>query len=284
MNTILVTGRNGFIANELVQVLKKNHKIISIIRSRKPHVDYSQEELVISDLQSLMLEQLRHVSIDVIIHAAAMINGVPKILERHNIETSKRIFDIARQLKAPVVFFSSTNAVFSEVLGAYARSKRACEEKLQNSGLKYLILRIPFVVGANAPTIKAIKNFYKKFSFLPLFGPQRGETHIVNIAAIINFVVEKIRQGHFAQETVNLIGRKAYIYPEIIEHVLNRKVLFFILPYSLSLKACQFFELLGLPFPISSEHVKSLNLDKILAGDREGKTIFVGDEVEVFRQ
>ena len=281
MGTILVTGRNGFIANELVQALKRDHKIISLVRSRKPHLDYSQEELIIADLLYLSAEQFKHYKIDLIIHAAAMIQGVPSMLEENNIQSSKNVFKIAEFYNIPVIFFSSINVLFVDYLGSYARSKKNCEEMLQRSKLKYLIIRVPFVLGKNSPTVKTIKDFYIKFSFFPLFGPQRGKTHLISISTVVDFIVDKIKQKNFSQEIVNLIGRQFYIYPEVIENVLKRKVRFVTMPYVISLKLCQLFEFLRLPFPIYSEQVKSLNLDKVIDGDFNGRAIFVDDDKKI---
>ena len=53
MSTILVTGRNGFIGQELTPVLRKEHRIISIVRQAKEHMDYSGEELIVNDIRNV---------------------------------------------------------------------------------------------------------------------------------------------------------------------------------------------------------------------------------------
>lgn len=280
MSTILVTGRNGFIANAIVEAFKRDHKIISLVRSRKTHLNYDNEEIFIADLLSLPGEQLGAYGIDLIIHAAAMIQGHPDSIERENIRTAQNVFQIAERLGVPVIFLSSTNALFAEQLGGYARSKRTAEEMLKASRLKYLILRVPFVLDEDSSTVKTIKSFAAKYPILPLLGPQRGMTHVISLYTIIDFLKERIVRSAFAPESINLLSRQTYTYPQIIENILKRKVRFAVVPYRLSLAICQLMETLKLPFPVTSEQVKSFNMDKIITGDQQGRTIFIDEDLK----
>ncbi len=278
MSTILVTGRNGFIANALVTALKKDHRIISVVRSRKAHIDYSGEDVIDKDLLSLGPADLKDRQIDLVIHAAAMIQGFPDIVEEENVQTSENVFSLAAELNVPVIFFSSANALFADRLGGYARSKKRGEVRLREIELRHLILRVPFVIGKDSPTVQAIRRFGVKSPFFPLFGPERGKTHVVALSSIVDFLLRRIAQKDFSGETVNLISRRLYIYPEIVENILGKRVAFVTFPYGVCIGACRLFEKLRLPFPVNSEQVQSFNIDKVIQGDTDGKTLYVDED------
>ena len=128
MSTILLTGRNGFIGQELITLIKKNHKIVSVIRRKKDDIDYKLEELIITDLCQISLSHVKNFNIDLIIHLASQVRGKPKDKFKNNIESTQRISSIASSLDIPIIFSSTTNVFFVDILGNYSISKKICEK------------------------------------------------------------------------------------------------------------------------------------------------------------
>lgn len=210
MSTILVTGRNGFIGQELVLTLKREHEIVSIVRQIKKDIDYSSEELIVSDVQKVKPEDIEKYQAHLILHLAAKIRGRIRSIEKNNILSSKAIFHIAKDLRIPVIFLSSTNVLFQDFLGSYAQSKRKCEDLLIKTDINYLIVRVPLVIGNNSPSILKIKKFYKEYSFFPLFGHGEGKIQPIHISSLIKVLLSKINETKYSNEILNVVGRETY--------------------------------------------------------------------------
>ena len=157
MKTILVTGRNGFIGQELVPLIKKDNKVISVIRRKLVDIDYEFEELIVTDLCKISLTHLKNYKIDLIVHLAAQVRGSPKQKYKNNIVSTQRISTIASSLNVPIIFSSTTNVFFDDFLGNYSKSKKICEEIIKANNPRHIIIRVPLVVGMKSPSLKCWK-------------------------------------------------------------------------------------------------------------------------------
>ncbi|MDN3204732.1 NAD-dependent epimerase/dehydratase family protein [Algoriphagus sediminis] len=173
----LLTGGSGFLGGILKDSLRQNHDVVTLGRSITNGIiaDLSMEEPILPP-------------VDVIIHVAGKAHIVPKTENekaeffRVNVTGTKNLLKGIKVLPKSFVFIS-TVAVYGldegrliketeELKGdtPYARSKIEAEKLVQDWGIKnqvnVLILRLPLVVGPNAPgnlgaMVKAIKNgFY----------------------------------------------------------------------------------------------------------------------------
>ena len=283
MATILVTGRNGFVGQELTRRLKGTHKVVAIIRQMRPGIDYGGEELIICDLKKVKAEDIKKHRVDLIVHLAAQIRGRARDIERNNIQSAGALFDAAGRLKTPVILLSSTNALYESALGSYARSKRIAENFLKVKNIPYLILRVPLVIGRNSFSMRAIRSFYRKFAFFPLFGRQEGKIQPIAVASLVDVLLSKINSTISGRETLNVVGWQSYTYRQIIEKIIGgkKKALFLTIPFQLSLMVARLFEYLRLPFFISSEEIISVNMDQNVEPNRHGPTIFFDNSQEI---
>jgi len=239
MNNILLTGRNGFIGQELVARLKGKYEIVSVIRNIKEGIDYQGEQLILSDLCKIKIEDVEKYPVDLIVHLAAQVRGKSKSIADNNIQSSRNLFHIAQELRVPVLFLSSANIFFTEELGGYARSKKICEDLLCKIKQNYLIVRIPLVLGEKSLLTRTVRKFYEGFSFFPLFGPQEGRTQPVPASTLVEFLLSRIEKKEYSNEILTVVGKQAYTYKEIIKNVINpdQPVRFIKFPYMLSLSA-----------------------------------------------
>ena len=263
--TILITGRNGFIGNEVALALRKTFNILSIIKRKRQSIDYSGEDIILSDVNNLGKNDLK-INIDLILHMAASVRGMPNNIYKNNLNSTKIITDIARELMCPLIFISSINSIFHKELGAYSRSKKQSEEYIINSGVKYLILRPSLVMGRNSNSIKTIRRVYGRYLFFPLFGNQAGKVAPIHVSTLVEIINEKVNNWEFTNEIINICGRINYEYHDIIRNIINSNinVKFIKLPFRLSIIISKIFEIFHLPFVVSSEEIISTNIDKIL--------------------
>ncbi len=283
MGTILITGRNGFIGQALVPLLKEKNTVVSLIRQKKNHIDYTGEVLIISDIRDVNLEEIRKNKITLILHLAAQIRGRSLTMEENNMKSFETILYIAKILNVSLVYLSSVNAVYQESLGSYAKSKKKCEDSLlKETTIPFLIIRVPLVTAGNAPNLKTLKNFYERFSFLPLFGKQEGKIQPVHISSLVDSMLKIIDRGQFSREIINIVGQEKFTYRQILEQLIDghRRNRFLVFPYFGTLRLTQFFERIGLPLSISSEEIRSINMDKIVDSRRNEQVIFMNNDLK----
>ncbi|MDD5109284.1 MAG: NAD(P)-dependent oxidoreductase [Candidatus Omnitrophica bacterium] len=282
MKTILITGRNGFIGQALVEELKKTEKVVSLIRRKKEGIDYSNEELIFADLARLEDIDIKKYNITLIVHLAAVIRGNPDSLLENNVKSAEFIFKIAQNLNIPVVYLSTTNVFFCNYLGAYAISKKMGEEELKKKGISYLILRVPLVISKDSPYILAAKGFYKKFNFIPLFGQQKGALQPIHVSSLVNKILILVEKGIPAKESINIVGTRIYTYRKLLEGFLNiNGAKFITAPFLLLKLITSFFEKVGIRFFITQEELISINMDKIIRSDFPDTTEFVPNEEQI---
>jgi len=277
MSTILLTGRNGFIGQELITLIKKNHKIISVIRRKKDDIDYKLEELIITDLCQISLSHVKNLNIDLIIHLASQVRGKPKDKFKNNIESTKRISSIASYLNVPIILSSTTNVFFVDILGTYTKSKKICEEIIRTNNPSHIIIRVPLVVGSNSLSMRTVKDFYRKYYFFPLFGKQEGKTQPIHVSSLIDLIVMLVKDSKYNAREINLIGKHVYNYRTIIKNIISmeKNIFFFKIPFLIIYYITRSFESIGVPFFVSCEELISINTDKIIEENKITNTVIV---------
>lgn len=152
---ILVFGGNGFLGSELVKILKSQNFDFLAPSSQKADVTTPQmESLVRSFRPDFILNCVAYTDVD----------GAEADVERAyllNAEVPKRLAEVAREVGARLVHFS-TDYVFDgrkgggytesdspNPLSAYGKSKLAGEKNIQNVGGDFWIVRTSFPFGDN---------------------------------------------------------------------------------------------------------------------------------------
>ena len=284
MKTVLLTGRNGFIGSRLAAELKERHRVVSVIRHKKADIDYSGEEIIFSSVSGLNAEEITAQAVDLVVHLAAMVRGEAGSIEQNNIESSRHLFQMCESLKVPVLFLSSANAIYFNQLGSYAYSKKVCEDILRTSRLSFLIVRVPWVIGPKSPLVLSAQRFYRRLGFFPLLGPSLGQIQPVPIASFVQTICDMINSAQFPGSTVHIIGKTTYQYREILEKVLDSsKTRFLLMPYKFSLGLAVLFEKIRVPFFVSSEEIKSVNMDKRVDETYGDRVILENNEELLFK-
>lgn len=178
LNSVLITGANGFLGKAIIKELSDNYKLFSLSRS---HGDYN----VFLENEIPSFKQ----KFGIIIHAAGKAHSVPKTeLEKKqfhdvNVNGTKNLLQGLEKVGVPKQFvFISSVSVYGlecgidikeecplEAKDPYGLSKIGAEEVVtewcKKHNVVYTILRLPLLVGENPPgnlgaMIKAIDNRY----------------------------------------------------------------------------------------------------------------------------
>ncbi len=173
---VLLTGPFGNVGlSTLQELLKRNHDIrvldIKTKRNRRIAKKYkNQVELYWGDIRNYKEVEKAVSGRDVIIHTAAIIPPLadkkPKFAESINVGGTSNIIEaMQNQPQEPKIIFTSSVAIYGDRLenplirptdppnpnpdDEYAKQKIECEEIIRNSGLKYAIFRLTYIVSIN---------------------------------------------------------------------------------------------------------------------------------------
>lgn len=211
--TILITGANGFVGKYIAKDLAdKGFKITAIVRKKEwghPNIKFIESSL--EDIDALGLNKD---SFDFVIHSAAKLAMYDKRgdLAKGNIELTKIILDFFKDSSCYFIYFSSVQAFgptgereVSEndnpkPTTDYGKFKLKTEKIVEESGLKYSILRLGNVSGQKKGMLESIENILegkgvlnKLQSFLlrnVLTKYELNFVHLEDIAGAIERIIE----------------------------------------------------------------------------------------------
>lgn len=176
--TILITGASGFLGQHLIPSLEQHYKIISLGRTQVEGLENINVDFTSETLRGLP-------KVDYVIHAAGKAHIVPKTKKdkeqffQINLEGTRRLLAALSHNQPKSFIYISSIAVYGQDSGRdidenfpllasdpYGLSKLEAEKEVlkwgENNGVCIGILRLPLLIGKNAPgnfgaMVKAIK-------------------------------------------------------------------------------------------------------------------------------
>jgi len=230
---VFIVGASGFVGRKMFECMSKDHETYGSFYSNPVegliHLDMTDQRAVRDILTSLKP--------DVIIHPAA--NPNVEYCEEHPIETwqvnvegSKNIIEIAREIGAKFVYFSSdyvfdgTNGPYSEddvpnPINEYGLQKLAVEKLIANSLDDYLIIRITVVYGWELHgknfVMGLIKNL-KNDEFMKIPCDQIGSpTYANNMVQAVKELIDSDKIGIYHVAGTDVMDR--YTFSKIVSNV-----------------------------------------------------------------
>jgi len=208
---VLLTGATGFLGNYLLSELNaQKTEVYTIGRTA--------DNTIPCDLAKDSLELPSDASYDMVVHNAGKAHFVPqneaegKVFYDVNVGGTEKLLDAILSLKnkPKCIVFVSTVAVYGLELGEnidetapllgntpYAKSKIMAEEMIQtwcaNNGVNCVILRLPLVVGENAPgNLGAMEKAIRKGYYFRLGtgNARRSMVNAVDVAKLIPSLIE----------------------------------------------------------------------------------------------
>jgi len=185
---IVVTGATGNIGTHLLQVLRADPEVDSVVglarrlpERRDPEVEWQQADVTTTDLVPLLR------GADAVVHLAFLLQPAhdPDLMHRTNVFGSRRVFDAVAAAGVPALVHASSVGAYApgrgEVLteahpatgissSTYSRHKVSCEtelDRLQQEHPDLRIVRIRPGVVLSAPAASALARY-----FLGPFVPQ----------------------------------------------------------------------------------------------------------------
>jgi nucleoside-diphosphate-sugar epimerase len=216
---ILITGASGFIGSFIVEEsLRRGFETWAAVRKSSSRQYLQDERIRLIDLnlsdKSQLVEQLRGLSFDYVVHAA----GVTKCLDKRdfhriNTEGTRHLCEALMELKMPLkrFVFVSSLSVFGAIREqmpyeeiretdtpqpntAYGRSKLEAERYLETTSLPYVILRPTGVYGPRERDYYMMAKSIQQHSDFAV-GYQRQDITFVYVSDVVQAVFLALEKG-----------------------------------------------------------------------------------------
>jgi len=193
--TVLITGATGFLGKNLLEgLLDQGWVVVALVRKNPPDaagvlwVEYG------SAVQPPFQEVLERYAVQAVVHCAGKVNGTDAELREANEEfTSLLVSSLAaRQPDTPFVYISSVSAI--ESLGTYGRSKRKCEDIIQQSGLRnWTILRPTLLYGRyDTKNVAGLVKIARLFPVVPVPGKSFVKLQPLFVGDLVGLVCQLV--------------------------------------------------------------------------------------------
>lgn len=285
---ILVSGATGFVGVNLVQELKKSHRIFTLGRTN-------------SDFNWATLDSIVNEDIDIFIHLAGKAHDTAKVSDEAeyfevNTRLTEKLYSKFLLSQARLfIFMSSVKAVADKVddvldesytpnpSTAYGRSKRQAEEYLlanqpKDKHKSIVILRPCMIHGkGNKGNLNLLYNLMQKGFPWPFaaFENKRSYLSISNLSFIIYELIKKqsIPDGVYHVADDQAISTNDLV--ELIGRVKGKKVRLWPIPIYMIEVIARFGGLLRLPF--NSERLNKLTESYVVSNDKIKETININE-------
>lgn len=263
---VLITGASGFIGSHLTRaILDQGHKVTAAVRNPAA-VDTREPELRVIGVDFRQARQpekwLAHLQgVDVVINAVGIIR-----------ESGRQTFRALHE-QAPVALFRACETAGvrrviqisalgcdDQAVSRYHLSKKAADDFLAASSLRWTILRPSIVYGPGARSMA----FFKALAALPVTPlVNRGEQRIqpIHVADLTRAVVQCLTAAGPTRVRINLVGPEPISFRDLMQRLRRWLGLgplrTIALPYRLSLSIAKAGGFLG-DAPITPEAIQML--------------------------
>lgn len=256
MATIIITGANGFIGNELVQYLSsKGHAIRALSRTRPAglpeNVTFYEYDLAAEPPEEPFINA------DALIHCAYVkYSNQQKNAHKINRSGTWRLLETSRRNEIKKFIYFSSFSSHAGSLSHYGKSKYEIEKIFDTA--RDLILKPGMVLGKRG-TYANLQQVILSRPIIPVFGDgqQPVQTiYIDDLLACIDRALEYNISGNFPLAEKEILPLKDAV--KIIAETAQKKIRIVHIPFSLALGLVKFARLLNLKFPVSRENLLSL--------------------------
>lgn len=309
MENILVTGVSGFVAEQLVPILRKDgYRVVGLDRKRSPSAVC--DEFLSMDLNQLHPERLvERCSFETIIHLAAARAdwGISdEEFERDNVQATAKVVQLARASRVEKLIFVSSISVFGQdnrtvlseenqpnPINVYGRTKLAAESlvKTCSDQMDVVIVRPTVIYGPSNPENTGFYRATDNNIFRMIDAIQRNRFVIPGDRSVVKSVcyVENIA-SFLAFLAQNKTNEKEFLFADeeqlpiweianLIKIRLGTKRNILTIPQWVLLPIAKIFDLVGsvlkVNLPINSSRVKTVNMSTGMEMSRAQEAGFV---------
>ena len=162
--------------------------------------------------------------------------------------------------------FVSTTAIFTQLNAGSKIVRVAAETAIQNSGLKYTILRPTMIYGSDRDrNICRLIRWLRVLPFFPVFGDGNYLQQPIYVDDVAQAIVSCISSDKTIGKSYNIAGKHSLTYDQVIDTIaggMNKRAWKIHVPSVPVVNMLRLLERIHFPFPIKSEQVLRLNENK----------------------
>ncbi len=219
---ILVTGGTGFLGKRLVKKLLNDGEIIVFSRHEDGELKEAGAKFALGDIRNK--DDLRRAfsRVDVVYHLAANLDESDPHMREDNITGTRNVVGLCKENRAKLIFMSSCGVLGDAGVALenaeykpkteYEKSKAEGENLVMNSGLCYIIVRAPVIIGPSEIWLKIFRAAKKKF---PVIGSGRNHFHLAYVEDVAELLY-RIKDDKRAENNIlHIATEDAPTYEEV---------------------------------------------------------------------
>ena len=255
---IFVTGATGFTGSRVIPLLLQNgFEVRCLYRATSDRSLLTQPEIEwalgdVSDSQTLSASMR---GTDALVNIASLGFGHADSIIRAALDAG-----IQRAI------FISTTAIFTQLNAGSKIVRIAAESAIQNSGLKYTILRPTMIYGSDRDrNIFRLIRWLRVLPFFPVFGDGKYLQQPIYVDDVAHAILGSLKSDRTINNSYNIAGKYPLTYNQVIDTIakqMNKRVWKIHVPSAPVVNMLRLFERIHIPFPIKSEQVLRLNENK----------------------
>lgn len=255
---VFVTGGTGFTGSQVVPLLLKNGYAVRCLY--RPGSDRSvlaqpDVEWALGDVSDSRALSAAMQGTDALVNIASLGFG-----------HTDSIIRAAQQAGIQRAIFLSTTAIFTQ-LNAQSKSIRmAAEMAIENSGLKYTILRPTMIYGSPRDrNMWRLIRFMRYSPIVPVFGDGNYLQQPIYVGDVAQAIVSCLCNDQTLDKSYNIAGKYPLTYNQVIDTIagqMNKRIWKMHIPAAPVVSLLGLCERFHLPFPIKAEQVLRLNENK----------------------
>lgn len=255
---VFVTGATGFAGSRVVPLLLQNgfqvRCLCRLISDRslllQPEIEWASGDL--SDTPAL----------------TASIQGTDALVNIASLGFGHAESILSAAMKAGIerAVFISTTAIFTQLNANSKKVRVAAEHAIENSGLKYTILRPTMIYGSPRDrNMWWLIRFMRTSPIVPVFGDGNSLQQPVYVDDVSQAIVNCLLKDQTICKNYNIAGKHPLTYNEVIDTIarqMKKRVGKIQIPSRPVISLLRLFERMRIPFPLKAEQVLRLNEDK----------------------
>jgi len=260
---ILITGGTGFVGSNLIERLKRKHKIVSISRDKKI---VKGVKISIGNLNNLESVKKFFKNIDMVIHLAYSKNNY-----KENIIMARNVISVSKKFHVKKIIFLSSMSAKRSHPDDYGKNKIEIEEIIRKSGINYTILRPSIIYGKGSKSFDFIIEKLKKLPFVPIVGSGKYYIYPVSIYDVVFSIERCLNNKKTDRKEYDLPGGERVYFIDLINELKKSRGINKI-NIKIPLSICKMISII-FPKIISRENINNMT-ENSLADFRDAKKDF----------
>ncbi|MCX7911108.1 MAG: NAD(P)H-binding protein, partial [Endomicrobia bacterium] len=208
---IMIFGGSGFLGKNIVKNLSNSHEIY--IPTRKIKHKYNENN--INFLPFNIEENISQIKPQLIINLIGILKESKDTnYEKAHIENIEKIIHSMLKNKVNRLIHISALGVGRGCESRYFKTKEKTEELIKNSGLNYLIIRPPIMIGDGQKLNEELKIISK---ISPVIFAPKSKVSFCNVEEVVNVIINNLNH---IEGTIEIKG-KTVKYKKLFEVILN---------------------------------------------------------------